>query len=293
MWLFGVAGMVLVMIVLGGVTRLTGSGLSIMEWAPVSGALPPLSDAEWQRLYRLYQQIPQYPGARGLRSGRLPAHLLAGMDPPAVGPADRARVRRAADLVLGDRADRAPAASRAWLLFVLGGLQGAVGWFMVASGFPDATAVSPYRLVIHLAFALALYAAVLWTGAFGALWGSAGAPRHTGAEARRARLDRPHRADHRGRRLRGRAEGRPDLQQLPPDGRATAPRRLRGAAPVVSQPDREHRRRAVRPSPAGDAHRSRHDRHVDCRILRPASRLEHIVRWQPSWAPRLCSISWV
>ena len=59
-WLFTVAGMVLVMIVLGGVTRLTGSGLSIMEWAPFRGALPPLNEAEWQRLFDLYQQIPQY-----------------------------------------------------------------------------------------------------------------------------------------------------------------------------------------------------------------------------------------
>ena len=59
-WLFVVAGMILVMIVLGGVTRLTGSGLSIMEWAPISGLLPPMADAEWQRLFQLYQQIPQY-----------------------------------------------------------------------------------------------------------------------------------------------------------------------------------------------------------------------------------------
>ena len=59
-WLFGLCGMILVMIALGGATRLTGSGLSIMEWAPVLGALPPLSDAEWQRLYHLNQQIPQY-----------------------------------------------------------------------------------------------------------------------------------------------------------------------------------------------------------------------------------------
>src|SRR6266516_961577 len=59
-WLFCVAFMGLVMIVLGGVTRLTGSGLSIMEWAPFLGALPPTSDAEWQRLFELYQQIPQY-----------------------------------------------------------------------------------------------------------------------------------------------------------------------------------------------------------------------------------------
>lgn len=60
-WLFVVAFMILVMIVLGGTTRLTGSGLSIMEWAPLSGALPPLSEAEWQRLYHLYQQIRNTP----------------------------------------------------------------------------------------------------------------------------------------------------------------------------------------------------------------------------------------
>ena len=59
-WLFTVAAMIMVMVVLGGVTRLTGSGLSIMEWAPLMGALPPTSDAEWQRLFALYQKIPQY-----------------------------------------------------------------------------------------------------------------------------------------------------------------------------------------------------------------------------------------
>ena len=60
LWLFGVAFMILMMVVLGGVTRLTGSGLSIMEWAPISGILPPLDQAEWQKLFDLYQQIPQY-----------------------------------------------------------------------------------------------------------------------------------------------------------------------------------------------------------------------------------------
>src|ERR1700689_3436645 len=59
-WLFSVAAMIMVMIVLGGVTRLTGSGLSIMEWAPLMGTLPPSSDSEWQRLFDLYQKIPQY-----------------------------------------------------------------------------------------------------------------------------------------------------------------------------------------------------------------------------------------
>src|SRR3984885_6721320 len=60
LWLLGVAFMILVMVVLGGVTRLTGSGLSIMEWAPLSGALPPLNQADWQKLFDLYKQIPQY-----------------------------------------------------------------------------------------------------------------------------------------------------------------------------------------------------------------------------------------
>ena len=59
-WLFTVAGMILVMVALGGATRLTGSGLSIMEWAPFRGTLPPMNDAEWHRLFALYQQIPQY-----------------------------------------------------------------------------------------------------------------------------------------------------------------------------------------------------------------------------------------
>ena len=165
-WLFAVASMILVMIVLGGVTRLTGSGLSIMEWAPFAGALPPMSDAEWQRLYHLYQQIPQYAlvnqgfGLAGFKqifwlewSHRLWGRLigLAFLVPLiwfwATGRIER-RLR-----------------PRLVLLFVLGGLQGAVGWFMVASGFqPDTTAVSPYRLVIHLALALVLYVALVWTG---------------------------------------------------------------------------------------------------------------------------------
>ena len=165
-WLFAVAFMILVMVVLGGITRLTGSGLSIMEWAPFAGALPPMSEADWQRLYHLYQQIPQYAlvnqgfGLAGFKQifwlewthrlwGRLIgfAFLVPLIWFWATGRIER-RLR-----------------ARLVLLFVLGGLQGAVGWFMVASGFqPDTTAVSPYRLVIHLALALALYVALVWTG---------------------------------------------------------------------------------------------------------------------------------
>lgn len=164
-WLFVICAMLLVMIALGGATRLTGSGLSIMEWAPLMGTLPPLSEAEWRRLYALYQQIPQYSlvnqgfGIEGFKGifwlewthrlwGRLIglAFLLPLIWFAARGAIDGRLARR-----LG-------------LLFLLGGLQGAIGWFMVASGFAaDSTAVSPYRLVVHLTMALVLYSVILWT----------------------------------------------------------------------------------------------------------------------------------
>jgi cytochrome c oxidase assembly protein subunit 15 len=165
LWLFGLCGMILVMVSLGGATRLTGSGLSIMEWAPIMGTLPPLSDGEWKRLYTLYQQIPQYTlvnqgfGIEGFKHifwlewahrlwGRLMgfAFLL-----PMLWFAARSALPRGL-------------LKRLVLLLALGGLQGGVGWLMVASGFEaDSTAVSPYRLVVHLTLALSLYVALLWT----------------------------------------------------------------------------------------------------------------------------------
>ena len=165
-WLFAISGMILVMVVLGGLTRLTGSGLSIMEWAPLSGALPPLDHAQWEKLYALYKQIPQYKlvndgcGLAGVQRifwlewfHRLWGRLIgvAVLVPLLWFWATGRLERRLAPRLLG--------------IFLLGGLQGAVGWFMVASGFfPDSTAVAPARLVIHLGLALVLYAAVLWTG---------------------------------------------------------------------------------------------------------------------------------
>ena len=165
LWLFTLAAMVLVMVTLGGATRLSGSGLSIMEWAPLMGTLPPLSEAEWTRLYRLYQQIPQYElvnqgfGLEGFKSifwlewghrlwGRLMGLALA---LPLLWFAIRGRLSRGLVLRLG-------------AILALGGAQGAVGWFMVASGFEaDRTTVSPYRLVLHLGLAVTLYALILWT----------------------------------------------------------------------------------------------------------------------------------
>jgi cytochrome c oxidase assembly protein subunit 15 len=165
-WLFGVAGMILIMVGIGGATRLTGSGLSIMEWKPFTGILPPLNHADWEKLYHLYQQIPQYAlvnrgfGLAGFKhifwlewTHRLWGRLI-GL--AFIGP-----------LIWFWVTGRIERRLRPWLLllFVLGGLQGAVGWFMVSSGFrPDSTAVAPDRLEIHLLFALVLYVAILWTG---------------------------------------------------------------------------------------------------------------------------------
>lgn len=165
LWLLTVAGLIWAMVAIGGATRLTGSGLSIMEWAPFAGTLPPLSDAEWHRLYDLYKTIPQYElvnqgfGIEGFKQifwlewihrfwGRMIGLVYAG------------------GLAWFWLRGRIPAGyrTRLLLLLLLGGLQGAVGWFMVASGFEaDRTAVSPYRLVVHLGLALALFSAILWT----------------------------------------------------------------------------------------------------------------------------------
>ncbi|HTW29584.1 MAG TPA: COX15/CtaA family protein [Acetobacteraceae bacterium] len=165
-WLFTVCGMILVMVVLGGATRLTGSGLSIMEWEPLRGVLPPLSQHDWEKLFALYRKIPQYTlvnhgfGLAGFKQifwlewihrlwGRLIG--LAFLLPLLLLWARGAISRRLVPRLL--------------VIFALGGLQGLVGWFMVASGFEaDSTAVSPYRLVIHLSLALVLYVAILWTG---------------------------------------------------------------------------------------------------------------------------------
>ena len=164
-WLFVICVMLLVMVSLGGATRLTGSGLSIMEWAPLMGTLPPLSQAEWERLYALYQQIPQYnlvnhgfgiEGFKGIFWLEW-AHRLWGrlIGVAFLGPLLWFALRGAIDGRL---------ARRLGVLFLLGGLQGAIGWFMVASGFAaDSTTVSPYRLVVHLTMAMVLYSVILWT----------------------------------------------------------------------------------------------------------------------------------
>jgi cytochrome c oxidase assembly protein subunit 15 len=161
-----VAGLVFCMVVIGGITRLTESGLSITEWRPISGAVPPLTHADWARAFDLYRQTPQYrevAGPAGMTlSGfkfiffwewvhRLLGRILGLVFFVGVG---WYAVRRAIPRGYG---------WRLVALFVLGGLQGAVGWFMVMSGLESRTEVSPYRLSAHLLFALFLFSALIWT----------------------------------------------------------------------------------------------------------------------------------
>ena len=165
-WLFTLAVMVLVMIGLGGATRLSGSGLSIMEWAPIVGALPPLSQQEWDRLFALYREIPQF----ALTNSDFTLREFKGIFWLEWIHRFWGRVLGLAFAVplvwlwMTGRIDR-HLIPRLLALFALGGLQAFVGWFMVASGFlPDATTVSPYRLVVHLGLALILYASLIWIG---------------------------------------------------------------------------------------------------------------------------------
>jgi len=161
-----VAALVFAMVVVGGITRLTESGLSITRWEPISGAVPPLTQADWAHAFDLYKQTPQYQQVAG------PAGMtLSGFKFIFFWEWVHRFLGRVVGLVffLGVgwfAAKRAIPQGYVWrlaALFVLGGLQGAVGWFMVMSGLEDRTEVSPYRLSAHLLFALFLFGALIWT----------------------------------------------------------------------------------------------------------------------------------
>src|SRR5712672_3017968 len=164
LWLWAVATLIFGMVLIGGATRLTESGLSITEWQPVAGTIPPLSEAAWNAELEKYKAIPQYQHMnRGMSLAEFKtiywwewAHRLLGRLIGAafllpflwflwrgwVGPSLRGRL---------------------WLIFGLGALQGAVGWWMVASGLTERVEVSQYRLAFHLTLACLIYAAVLGT----------------------------------------------------------------------------------------------------------------------------------
>ena len=164
-WLFSCCALVFAMIVVGGVTRLTHSGLSITEWQPIVGTLPPMGDAAWQAAFGKYQLTPEY---RQVNHGMSLAefkgifwweyfHRLLGrlIGAAFLLPFVWFAVRR-----------RIPAgfAPKLFGIFVLGGLQGAMGWYMVQSGLVDDPRVSQFRLTAHLGLALVIFAAMAWAG---------------------------------------------------------------------------------------------------------------------------------
>jgi cytochrome c oxidase assembly protein subunit 15 len=162
-WLLGICLLVFLMVVIGGVTRLTGSGLSMVEWKPVTGFIPPFTQSDWQTLFDSYRQYPEFlkvnrgmdlAGFKGIFwlefihrvLGRLIGlafllpflfFLIRGMIPKNLTP-------------------------KLIVMFILGGLQGLLGWYMVKSGLVNDPHVSQYRLTAHLMLAVAIYCYILW-----------------------------------------------------------------------------------------------------------------------------------
>jgi cytochrome c oxidase assembly protein subunit 15 len=162
-WLYLVALMIVAMVVVGGATRLTNSGLSITEWKPIHGVIPPLNETEWQEEFAKYREIPEYQAINeGMSLAEFKgifwwewAHRLLGrlIGVVVLVPMIAFFAMRRIDRKL---------APKVVAIFLLGGLQGAVGWWMVASGLAVRTDVSQYRLTIHLTLACAILAYVVW-----------------------------------------------------------------------------------------------------------------------------------
>jgi cytochrome c oxidase assembly protein subunit 15 len=184
-WLFVCCLMVYAMVILGGVTRLTGSGLSMVEWDPIFGILPPLDQADWDETFRLYQQSPEY------------QKINIGMD---LDGFKQIYWFEYSHRVLGRTIGtvfllpflfflvkgwvQRPLVPKLLAMFVLGGLQGLLGWYMVKSGLVDNPHVSQYRLTAHLGLAILIYAYMFYV-ALG-LWFSGRMSGITPAGLRRA-----------------------------------------------------------------------------------------------------------
>lgn len=163
LWLWTVAALVFAMIVVGGATRLTDSGLSITEWKPIMGALPPLSAADWHDVFTKYQQIPEYHLVnKGMSLDEFKAifwwewsHRFLGrfIGLAFAGPF--------VFFWLTGRL-RAGFARKLGVVLALGAVQGAIGWYMVSSGLVDRIDVSQYRLALHLSVAFLILAALVW-----------------------------------------------------------------------------------------------------------------------------------
>jgi cytochrome c oxidase assembly protein subunit 15 len=177
-WLFLCCALVFVMVVLGGVTRLTGSGLSMVDWKPVTGVLPPMGDAEWQTTFEMYQQSPEFQEKNSHMNvddfkgifwlefvHRLLGRLIGAVFFfPFVYFMWRGFIRK----------DEWP---KYTLMFILGGMQGVLGWYMVKSGLVNNPEVSQYRLTAHLIAAFIIFAYMFWV-ALSRLYPPKDRPRH-------------------------------------------------------------------------------------------------------------------
>lgn len=162
-WLYSIAAMTLGVLVVGGITRLTMSGLSIVEWAPIMGVIPPLNEAQWQAAFDQYRQFPEYQQLRQGMSLRefqfiffweyLHRLLARTIGIVFLVPFIYFAVRRRFN---------GPLFRRALVLFALGGMQGVMGWFMVSSGLVDQPSVSHYRLAAHLSLAFIIFGYAIW-----------------------------------------------------------------------------------------------------------------------------------
>ncbi len=163
-WLLSLCGLIFVMVVVGGITRLTESGLSITEWKPITGAIPPLTEAQWMREFELYKRIPEYQQInRGMSLDEFKniffwewAHRQLGrvIGLAALLPLAWFAFRKAIPRGYGWRTGS---------IFLLVCIQGAIGWWMVASGLTERTDVSHVRLAVHLLTALFIFGFALWT----------------------------------------------------------------------------------------------------------------------------------
>jgi cytochrome c oxidase assembly protein subunit 15 len=163
-WLLIVAALIFAMVMVGGATRLTESGLSIVEWKPVTGVVPPLSEAQWQGEFVKYQAIPQFRFVK-------PQMTLDEFKTIYLWEWTHRTLGRLLGIVflfpflwfLWRGMIEPGLRLRLWLIFTLGAAQGVIGWWMVASGLVERVDVSQYRLAVHLTLACILFAAVLWT----------------------------------------------------------------------------------------------------------------------------------
>ena len=164
-WLLAMCGLVLVMIVVGGLTRLTQSGLSMVEWQPILGSIPPLNHDDWMVAFEKYQQYPEYQKVNqgmSLKDFKFIFYFEYGHR--MLGRFIGLSFALPFVYFLSKKAISRSFMPWLFVLFCLGGAQGLIGWWMVKSGLIDRPDVSHYRLTVHLSMAFMLYLALLWTG---------------------------------------------------------------------------------------------------------------------------------